>query len=67
MLVALPSRFVLLFLGLHSEFPLSAQGLGTLLTRKIDGDFHNVVGFPGAAFFKMLDLLVEEDEDFLAI
>jgi len=38
-----------------------------LLIRKIDGDFHNVVGFPAASFFKLLDLLVEDEEDFLAI
>ncbi|KIO09550.1 hypothetical protein M404DRAFT_131877 [Pisolithus tinctorius Marx 270] len=45
----------------------AVQGLGALLIRKIDGDYHNVVGFPGAAFFKMLDILVEEDDDFLTI
>ena len=38
-----------------------------MLIRKIDGDFHNVVGFPAASFFKLLDLLVEDEEDFLAI
>ncbi|KAH7884894.1 Maf Ham1 [Phlebopus sp. FC_14] len=45
----------------------AVQGLGNLLIRKIDGDFNNVVGFPGASFFKLLDILVEEEEDFLAI
>lgn len=44
----------------------AVQGLGGLLIRKIDGDFNNVVGFPGASFFKMLDMLVEEDDDFLS-
>ncbi|KAG6331378.1 hypothetical protein ID866_7711 [Astraeus odoratus] len=38
-----------------------------LALERIDGDFNNVVGFPGAAFFKMLDIIVEEDEGFLAI
>lgn len=43
------------------------QGRGNLLIRKIDGDFYNVMGFPGASFFKLLDILVEDEEDFLAI
>lgn len=38
-----------------------------MLIRKIEGDYNNVVGFPAASFFKLLDLLVEEDVDFLAI
>ncbi|KAI6044847.1 Maf Ham1 [Pisolithus marmoratus] len=45
----------------------AVQGLGALLIRKIDGDYNNVVGFPGTALFKMLDILVEEDDDFLTI
>lgn len=53
--------------GLDRAGGFAVQGLGALLIRKIDGDFHNIVGFPGAAFFKMLDILIEEDEDFLAI
>ena len=43
------------------------QGLGSILIRKIDGDYNNVVGFPGASFFQYLDKLVEEEEDFLEI
>ncbi|KAI9451361.1 Maf/Ham1 [Lactarius psammicola] len=43
------------------------QGLGGLLIRKIEGDYHNVVGFPAASFFRFLDLLVEEDDDFLEV
>jgi septum formation protein len=43
-----------------------SQGQGGLLVRKIEGDYHNVVGFPAASFFKLLDLTVEEDGDFLA-
>ncbi|KIJ62964.1 hypothetical protein HYDPIDRAFT_93440 [Hydnomerulius pinastri MD-312] len=45
----------------------AVQGLGSLLIRKIDGDYHNVVGFPAASFFQMLDKLVEEETDFLEI
>ncbi|KIK90723.1 hypothetical protein PAXRUDRAFT_831462 [Paxillus rubicundulus Ve08.2h10] len=45
----------------------AVQGLGSLLVRKIDGDYNNVVGFPGASFFQLLDKLVEYEEDFLQI
>ncbi|KAH9918916.1 Maf/Ham1 [Epithele typhae] len=41
------------------------QGLGGVLVSKIEGDYHNVVGFPAASFFKFLALLVEEESDFL--
>lgn len=47
--------------------PRLFQGLGGMLIRKVDGDWFNVVGFPAASFFKFLDLLVEEEEDFLSI
>lgn len=53
--------------GIDRAGGFAVQGLGSLLIRKIDGDFHNVVGFPGASFFKLLDMLVEEEEDFLEI
>lgn len=36
-----------------------------MLIRKVDGDYNNVVGFPAASFFKFLDMLVEEEDDFL--
>ena len=45
----------------------ASQGLGGLLVRKIEGDYQNVVGFPAASFFRFLDLLVEEDDDFLEV
>lgn len=43
------------------------QGLGGMLIRKIEGDYNNVVGFPAASFFKLLELLAEEDADFLEV
>jgi septum formation protein len=43
------------------------QGTGGLLIRKIDGDFQNVVGFPAASFVALLELLVDEEDDFLSV
>ena len=43
------------------------QGQGGLLVRKIEGDYHNVVGFPAASFFRLLDITAEDEEDFMAI
>ncbi|KAH9902391.1 Maf/Ham1 [Cubamyces lactineus] len=42
------------------------QGLGGMLVSKIDGDYQNVVGFPAASFFKFLEVLLEEEVDFLS-
>ncbi|KAG2064971.1 Maf Ham1 [Suillus decipiens] len=53
--------------GIDRAGGFAVQGRGNLLIRKIDGDFYNVMGFPGASFFKLLDILVEEEEDFLEI
>jgi len=53
--------------GVDRAGGFAIQGLGGLLIRKIDGDYSNVVGFPSASFFKFLDLLVEEEDDFLDI
>ena len=36
------------------------------MVRKVDGDYQNVVGFPAASFVKFLDLLIEEEPDFLS-
>jgi septum formation protein len=38
-----------------------------MLIRKVDGDYNNVVGFPATSFFKLLDILIEEDPDFLEV
>ncbi|EIW83562.1 Maf Ham1 [Coniophora puteana RWD-64-598 SS2] len=53
--------------GIDRAGGFAVQGLGNLLIRKIDGDFQNVVGFPAASFFQQLEILVEDDEDFLSI
>ncbi|KJA25077.1 hypothetical protein HYPSUDRAFT_65027 [Hypholoma sublateritium FD-334 SS-4] len=53
--------------GIDRAGGFAIQGLGGLLVRKIEGDYNNVVGFPAASFFKLLDLLVEEDPDFLDV
>ncbi|KAJ7165473.1 inosine triphosphate pyrophosphatase-like protein [Mycena crocata] len=53
--------------GLSVAGGFNIQGHGGALVRKVDGDYNNVVGFPAASFFRLLDLLVEEDPDFLKI
>ena len=40
----------------------ASQGLGSLLIRKVDGDYSNVVGFPVASFYKLLEKLHEEED-----
>ncbi|KIM77454.1 hypothetical protein PILCRDRAFT_825419 [Piloderma croceum F 1598] len=65
-----PRRFLEAYVengeGLDRAGGFAIQGQGGLLVRKIEGDYHNVVGFPAASFFKLLDLTIEEDGDFLA-
>jgi len=51
--------------GIDRAGGFAIQGLGSVLIGKIDGDYNNVVGFPAASFLKFLELLVEEDPDFL--
>jgi len=53
--------------GIDRAGGFAVQGLGGMLIRGIEGDFHNVVGFPAAAFFKNLEILLEEEVDFLSI
>ncbi|KAF8338587.1 Maf/Ham1 [Amanita rubescens] len=51
--------------GIDRAGGFAIQGLGSVLVGKIDGDYNNVVGFPAASFLKFLELLMEEDPDFL--
>ncbi|PPR04813.1 hypothetical protein CVT24_007073 [Panaeolus cyanescens] len=53
--------------GIDRAGGFAVQGLGGILIRKIEGDYNNVVGFPAASFFKLLDMLIEDEEDFLNI
>ncbi|EIN03926.1 Maf/Ham1 [Punctularia strigosozonata HHB-11173 SS5] len=52
--------------GLDRAGGFAIQGLGGMLIRKVDGDYNNVVGFPAASFLRFLELLVDEEDDFLA-
>ncbi|KAI0806069.1 Maf/Ham1 [Irpex lacteus] len=53
--------------GIDRAGGFAVQGLGGALVRKVDGDYHNVVGFPAASFLKLLEALCEEEDDFLAV
>ncbi|PAV16490.1 Maf Ham1 [Pyrrhoderma noxium] len=53
--------------GIDRAGGFAIQGLGGMLIRKVDGDYNNVVGFPAASFFKYLDILVEDEDDFLEV
>jgi len=53
--------------GIDRAGGFAIQGQAGLLIRKIEGDYHNIVGFPAASFFKLLDLMVDEDDDFLSL
>jgi len=45
--------------GIDRAGGFAIQGLGGMLIRKVEGDYHNVVGFPTASFSKLLELLVD--------
>jgi len=66
-----------LFVSLSQSFPPSShdyllsirraggfaiQGQGGLLIKSIDGDYNNIVGFPGQAFFEWLSELADQGE-----
>ncbi|GJE85620.1 Maf-like protein [Phanerochaete sordida] len=53
--------------GIDRAGGFAVQGLGGLLIRKVDGDYQNVVGFPAASFFKFMEILCEEEDDFLEV
>ncbi|KAI0703845.1 Maf/Ham1 [Cytidiella melzeri] len=53
--------------GIDRAGGFAIQGLGGVLVRKVDGDYHNVVGFPAASFVKLLETLCEDEDDFLEL
>lgn len=53
--------------GLDRAGGFALQQMGAHLISRVEGDFYNAVGFPGAAFFRWLALLIEEEDDFLDI
>jgi septum formation protein len=53
--------------GLDRAGGFAIQGTGGLLVRKVDGDYANVVGFPAPSFVALLEMLVEDEDDFLTI
>ncbi|KIY70293.1 Maf/Ham1 [Cylindrobasidium torrendii FP15055 ss-10] len=53
--------------GLDCAGGFAIQRLGGMLVRKVEGDYNNVVGFPAASFFVLLEAMIEEEEDFLEI
>lgn len=53
--------------GIDRAGGFAIQGMGGMLIAKVDGDYNNVVGFPAASFFRFLNLLVEEEDDFLDV
>lgn len=53
--------------GLDAAGGWQIQKSGGLLVRKVEGDYNNVVGFPAASFIRFLEIVMDEDEDFLNI
>jgi len=50
--------------GLDRAGGYAIQGKGAILVQSIEGDYSNVVGFPGFAFIRFLSDLLENDELF---
>ncbi|GAA5829988.1 hypothetical protein JCM3766R1_006728 [Sporobolomyces carnicolor] len=48
--------------GIDRAGGFAIQGQGGLLVQSIDGDYNNVVGFPGQAFFAWLSELADQGE-----
>ncbi|GAA5991115.1 hypothetical protein JCM10908_006543 [Rhodotorula pacifica] len=46
--------------GIDRAGGFAIQGMGGLLVERIEGDYNNIVGFPGQAFFKWLGGMAEE-------
>ncbi|KAJ8293894.1 N-acetylserotonin O-methyltransferase-like protein [Rhodotorula toruloides] len=46
--------------GLDRAGGFAVQGQGGLLVKRVEGDYNNVVGFPGQAFIEWLSQLTEE-------
>ncbi|GAA6018245.1 hypothetical protein JCM8202_000237 [Rhodotorula sphaerocarpa] len=46
--------------GIDRAGGFAIQGMGGLLVERIEGDYNNIVGFPGQAFFRWLGEMAEE-------
>lgn len=53
--------------GIDRAGGFAVQGKGGHLISGYQGDFWNVVGFPAASFFTLIEKLIKEDDDFLAL
>jgi len=51
--------------GIDRAGGFAVQGRGGLLVSRIEGDYNNVVGFPATSFFRWLEELINDEDDFL--